>query len=76
MSFPNSFWPHAYRPGVLAVESRVGDDVLSGLADRGHRIERWPDWEALTGGACAIKVDRGALFAGADPRRESYAIGR
>ena len=76
MSFPNSFWPHAYRPGVLAVESRVGDDVLSGLTDRGHSIERWADWEALTGGACAIQVDRGALFAGADPRRESYAIGR
>ena len=76
MSFPNSFWPHAYRPGVLAVESRIGDDVLSGLTDRGHSIERWPDWEALTGGACAIKADRGALFAGADPRRESYAIGR
>ena len=76
MSFPNSFWPHAYRPGVLAVESRIGDDVLSGLAGRGHTIERWPDWEALTGGACAIQVDRGALFAGADPRRESYAIGR
>ena len=76
MSFPNSFWPHAYRPGVLAVESRIEDGVLSGLADRGHTIERWPDWEALTGGACAIKVDRGALFAGADPRRESYAIGR
>ena len=76
MSFPNSFWPHAYRPGVLAVESRVGDDVLSGLADRGHTMERWADWEALTGGACAIQVDRGALFAGADPRRESYAIGR
>ncbi len=76
MSFPNSFWPHAYRPGVLAVESRIGDDVISGLAGRGHEIERWPDWEALTGGACAIQVDRGALFAGADPRRESYAIGR
>ena len=76
MSFPNSFWPHAYRPGVLAVESRIGDDAMSGLADRGHEIERWPEWEALTGGACAIQSDRGALFAGADPRRESYAIGR
>jgi gamma-glutamyltranspeptidase/glutathione hydrolase len=78
MSFPNSFWPHAYRPGELAIESRVGDDVMSGLTDRGHKIEQWADWEALTGGMCAIKVDRerGALFAGADPRRESYAIGR
>ena len=76
MSFPNSFWPHAYRPGALAVESRIGEDVLSALAGRGHTIERWPGWEALTGGACAIQVDRGALFAGADPRRESYAIGR
>lgn len=78
MSFPNSFWPHAYRPGELAIESRVPGDVLSRLMDRGHKIERWADWEALTGGMCAIKVDRerGALFAGADPRRESYAIGR
>ena len=78
LSFPNSFWPHTYRPGELAVESRVPPDVLSGLAGRGHKIETWADWEALTGGMCAIMVDRerGALFAGADPRRESYAIGR
>jgi gamma-glutamyltranspeptidase/glutathione hydrolase len=78
LSFPNSFWPHTYMPGRLGVEGRLWPKVQADLAARGHDVERWPDWSAATGGACAIKVDRerGTLVAGADLRRESYAIGR
>ena len=78
LSFPNSFWPHTYLPGRLGVEGRLPAEVQADLAARGHDVERLPDWTAQTGGACAIMVDRerGTLLAGADLRRESYAIGR
>ena len=78
MSFPNSFWPHTYLPGRLAVEGRLPKAVIGELEKRGHEIEVWDDWTAAAGGMCAIMVNReqGILMAGADPRRESYAIGR
>ena len=78
LSFPNSFWPHTYLPGRLGVEGRLPPEVQADIAARGHDVERWPDWTAQTGGACAVMIDRqrGTLLAGADPRRESYAIGR
>ena len=78
LSYPNSFWPHTYLPGRLGVEARVPREVVAELARRGHDIDLWPGWTAQTGGACAIVIDRerGILLGGADPRRESYAIGR
>lgn len=75
-SFPNSFWPHGYEPGVLAVEGRIPRATRDELAARGHRVQDWPDWTAAAAGVCAITVDEhGTLAGGADPRRESYAVG-
>ena len=78
LSFPNSFWPHAYLPGEVAVEGRMSSDAVAGLESRGHKVRAWSDWDQLAGGACAIRLDRerGVLQGGADPRREGYAIGR
>jgi gamma-glutamyltranspeptidase/glutathione hydrolase len=47
------------------------------LAQRGHEIQRWPDWIWTAGAVCAILADRrrGILEAGADPRRATYALG-
>ena len=77
-SFPNSFWPHAYNPGLVGVEGRIDADVVEDLRSRGHKVEVWDDWTSRMGGMCAIKVDQetGALYAGADPRRDGYAMGR
>jgi gamma-glutamyltranspeptidase/glutathione hydrolase len=76
-SFPNSFWPHAYHPGLLNAEARIPEAVRDDLSRRGHRVEPWPDWTPQACGVCAIAVDhdKGSLTGGADPRRESYAIG-
>jgi gamma-glutamyltranspeptidase / glutathione hydrolase len=76
-SFPNSFYPHDYHPGLLRMEKRIPDAVVKGLNDRGHRVELWPDWAWKAGGVCLILIDRtqGVLTGAADPRRESYAIG-
>ncbi len=75
-SFPWSFHPHAYEPGVLQVEGRVARDVRDGLERLGHVIRDMPDFTPASAGMCAIReLEPGTLEAGADPRRESYAIG-
>ncbi|MFN8475352.1 MAG: gamma-glutamyltransferase family protein [Anaerolineae bacterium] len=76
-SFPNSFWPHTYRPGILTVENRIGDEVRAELAGRGHRVAVWPAYARAASSLCAILLDpeTGTLMAGADPRRENYALG-
>ena len=76
-SFPDSFWPHGYQPGLLNVEGRIAPDVRAELARRGHRLNEWPGWHAAACSVCAIVVDpeTGTRLGGADPRRECYALG-
>lgn len=75
-SFPNSFYPHFIRDGELAVEARLGDAVIDGLAAKGHRIRRLPPWSGNAGAPCMIVRDArsGVMQAGADPRRDAYAV--
>jgi gamma-glutamyltranspeptidase / glutathione hydrolase len=76
-SFPDSFWPHAYAPGKLEVERRIGKDTRDALAARGHEVSEWPEWEWRAGAVCAVRVaDDGARWTGADPRRGAHAIAR
>ncbi len=77
-SFPNSFWPHAYTPGAVGAEGRIPSDTLAELERRGHKVEVWDEWTVKVGNLCGIQVDRerGGLSAGADPRRDAYAMGR
>ena len=77
-SFPNSFWPHAYHPGLVGIEGRMDSQVIGELSRMGHRVETWDDFTPRMGCLCAVKVDheRGGLSAGADPRRDGYAMGR
>ena len=76
-SFPDSFWPHGYQPGKLNVEGRVAPAVRAELARRGHKVNEWPDWSAAACAVCAIVVDpaTSTRVGGADPRRDSYALG-
>jgi gamma-glutamyltranspeptidase/glutathione hydrolase len=76
-SFPNSFFPHHYNPGVVRAESRLPAAALDALAALGHTVERWPERSELAGALCAVQVDGpwGRLAAGADPRRLAYAVG-
>ena len=77
VSFPDSFSPHQYRPGVLELEESISRQVAGELAGLGHEIA-WrlgADWPQT--GVCAIRVDRqsGLLCGAADHRRTSYAVG-
>jgi gamma-glutamyltranspeptidase/glutathione hydrolase len=76
-SYPDSFYPHAYRPGRLNLEGRIPQEVGEELASRGHDIEWWPEWTRVAGNVCAIRVDHEleTLEAGADARAEAYAAG-
>ena len=76
-SFPDSFEPHGYSPGLLYVEARVPQAVRDALASRGHDVADWPDFVWRAGAVCVQRVDRenGVILAGADPRRPCYAVG-
>ncbi len=76
-SFPSSFEPHDYHPGLLKIESRIDEATCNALTARGHRVERWPERTWLAGSMCMILDDRetGLKAAGADPRRVAYAVG-
>ncbi|HEX7124278.1 MAG TPA: gamma-glutamyltransferase family protein [Thermodesulfobacteriota bacterium] len=75
-SFPNSFAPHDYAPGRLYLEAEIPAETASALAALGHDVQRWPVRPWTSGGVCAVLRDpaTGLLHAGADPRREAYAL--
>jgi gamma-glutamyltranspeptidase/glutathione hydrolase len=70
-SFPSSFHPHNYNPGLLRVEGRVSAGTLDELEARGHRVELWPDFTLQAGalGAILLYSPWGRRVAATDPRR-------
>ncbi len=76
-SFPSSFAPNDYFPGLLMLEARLPRETGAALSALGHKAEWWPEWTWKAGGVCAILCDAeaGILHAGADPRRAGYALG-
>lgn len=77
-SFPNSFWPHTSHPARLSVEARIAKPIREDLRTMGHDVEVWPDYARAAGSLCSTGLDleTGTVWAGADPRRENYALGR
>jgi gamma-glutamyltranspeptidase / glutathione hydrolase len=75
-NFPDSFAPHPYYPGRLLVEANIPAGVIDALRQRGHDVEVIPVLPPVSGGVCAVMRDpaSGYLHAGADPRREAYAL--
>ncbi|MBW2609316.1 MAG: gamma-glutamyltransferase [Deltaproteobacteria bacterium] len=67
-----------YNPdNSISIEDRFPGETINGLKAKGHQLNIRSDWDAVCGGAQVILIDREnhALFAGADPRRQGYAIG-
>ena len=74
--WPNSFFPRQAERGCMTIESRAGEDVISGLRDRGHHVETGGAWSEGWICASAIGAD-GQLYAAASPRgMQAYAVGR
>ena len=72
-SAPDSFYPHAFSPGQLALEPGFQTETLESLRSLGHQLVTVP----ISGmGATVSRRDpeSGVLSSGGDPRRASYAI--
>ncbi len=65
-----------YRDRLVDVESRVPAETRAALEGRGHQVHPIDDWSWIVGGGQGIVRDpeSGALMAGADPRRDGYAL--
>ncbi|MBI4306273.1 MAG: gamma-glutamyltransferase, partial [Chloroflexi bacterium] len=77
-SFPNSFWPHTYSPGLMQLEGRFNREVGAELDRRGHKVSWIPDIAGNGNAVCAVtREDRtGVVAAAADFRLDAYAIAR
>jgi gamma-glutamyltranspeptidase/glutathione hydrolase len=75
MHFYGSFWPHTAGFNQLNVEAAVPDAVYNELKARGHDVSRLRQF-GMSGCATAVMIDpkSGNRIAGADPRRDCYAI--
>ena len=67
----------AYEATTVEVEARVPKAVRDELIRRGHAIRLIDDWSFLVGGGHGVMIDpdSGALYGGADPRRDGVALG-
>lgn len=65
-----------YRDRLLDAEARIPEETRGGLARRGHNVNVIDDWSWIVGGGQGLMRDAtsGALMAGADPRRDGYAL--
>jgi len=61
----------------LRMESRVPEEIRQELGKRGHDVKVEEAWSQELSNAQAIILDQEnkALWAGADPRRDAYAVG-
>jgi gamma-glutamyltranspeptidase/glutathione hydrolase len=61
---------------TLEIETRVSSEVRDELTRRGHQLDHLPDFSNMVGGGQGIMIDpdTGAYAAGADPRRDGYAM--
>lgn len=75
LHFYGSFWPHTPGFNKLNVEATIPDSVYDELRARGHDVSRLRPF-GMSGCATAVMIDpaTGNRFAGADPRRDCYAV--
>ena len=73
--FYGSFWPHRAGFNKLAVEAAVPEAVYNELKARGHDVSRLPAF-GMSGCATVVLIDPATAnrIAGADPRRDCYAM--
>jgi gamma-glutamyltranspeptidase/glutathione hydrolase len=60
----------------MQIENRIEPRVLAELSRRGHHLEQLGDYNYIVGGGQSVMIDAesGARLAGADPRRDGYAL--
>jgi gamma-glutamyltranspeptidase / glutathione hydrolase len=75
LHFYGSFWPHTPGFNKLNLESPIPDPVLKDLESRGHDVTRIKAF-SIASCATAVLIDpaNGNRIAGAEPRRDCYAM--
>ena len=75
LHFHGSFWPHSPGFNKLNLEAAIPDSVFDELKARGHDVSRLRAF-GMSGCATAVMLDPATQnrIAGADPRRDCYAI--
>jgi len=75
LHFFGSFWPHETGFNKLNVESAIPDAIFRDLQSRGHDANKIRPF-SIAGCATAVLIDpaTGNRIAGADPRRDCYAM--
>jgi gamma-glutamyltranspeptidase / glutathione hydrolase len=75
LHFIGSFWPHNSGFNRLSLEANIPDAVFKDLQARGHDVSRVRTF-GINGCATAVLIDpaNGNRIAGADPRRDCYAM--
>ena len=75
LHFHGSFWPHSPGFNKLILEVTIPDAVFDELRARGHDVSRLRAF-GMSGCATAVLLDPATQnrIAGADPRRDCYAI--
>jgi len=65
-----------YRDRLVDAESRIPEATREDLRRRGHAVNVIDDWSWIVGGGQGMARDpeSGAWMAGADPRRDGYAL--
>jgi gamma-glutamyltranspeptidase/glutathione hydrolase len=65
-----------YRDRLVDAEARIPAATRMALTERGHNVNVIDEWSWIVGGGQGIVRDpeSGALMAGADPRRDGYAL--
>jgi gamma-glutamyltranspeptidase/glutathione hydrolase len=73
--FLGSFWPHRIDANRLDLETGIDPAVIDELRKRGHDVKVVPP-VSISGCATAVLIDQRTnnRIAGADPRRDCYAI--
>jgi len=61
----------------VVMEDRINESVRSELTRLGHEPTLLGDWSITVGGGQGIAIDaeNKVMMAGADPRRDGYALG-
>ena len=74
---PSSFYPRAWRPRELNVESRLGAGTMDELRRRGHDLVDAGPWALGRLSAVSRDPSTGLMYAAANPRgSQGYAAGR
>jgi gamma-glutamyltranspeptidase / glutathione hydrolase len=74
---PEPHFPQDMKPGQVRAEPRIAPETVKAMEALGHKIKTENDWAEPSGGMVIVVRDdkTGVLSAGADPRRDCYAIG-